>query len=721
MTSRRESNLRILGVLLFAAVIALALFSSALSSAPPPEPPPPTEIRLGVEDNGRQVQLREGEALVISLEANPSTGYGWEEDSGPGAMEAEPILVQTAEEFQAQQALVAPNAGAEEATPPILGAPETQMLHFQATAAGETTLKLVYRRPWEEDIAPAGEYSLEVEAIGPFTQPAPLPMTTESSTRSQPSIDLGDEPQLGLPSSFNWCGQGYCTPVRDQGICGSCWAFSTVGPLESNILYHDGMTRDLSEQYLLSCNTDGWDCIGGYFAHDYHEWKIPPGEPDAGAVYEADFPYVGQVVYCNPPHTHHEKIADWDFVGSPGGIPSVAAIKQAILDYGPVSVAVCSKPASAFNNYSGGIYEANECTAVNHAVVLVGWDDAQGTSGIWYLRNSWGPAWGEGGYMRIGYGINSVGYGANYVVYYPSCYDLETTVYPVGAGTIVADPSPSCDGGGYEPDTEVGLTANANPGWTFSRWGGDGLGASNPFTITMDSDKSIGAHFICEGCSLRTNAPLAMKNYEHQPSGWMTIFKENFEGAFPGPWDVFDNRSGYGEYFWGQRDCHPFEGRYSGWAVGAGTNGSSLFCGDDYPNNADSWMIYGPFSLEGATAADLQFKQWLDTELYDDRVCRGASTDGLDFEGWCASGYSVGWVDAALDLGDFLGEPEVWIAMVFDSDESINYAEGAYVDEVVLRKYVSPSGQPPPSEGTTPSSPHGVQLTEEPMMATRRR
>jgi hypothetical protein len=235
----------------------------------------------------------------------------------------------------------------------------------------------------------------------------------------------------------------------------------------------------------------------------------------------------------------------------------------------------------------------------------------------------------------------------------------------------------------------------------------------------MDSNKSIGAHFVCEGCSLRKNAPLGMKNYEHQPSGWMTIFTESFEGVFPGPWDVFDKVPGHGEYFWGQRDCHPFDGSYSGWAVGAGADGSSLSCGDDYPSYAQSWMVYGPFSLEGATAADLQFKQWLDTEIYHDGVCRLASTDGLNFEGWCSSGYSAGWIDAALDLGDSLGEPEVWIALVFESDDSVNYAEGAYVDELLLRKYVSPTGQPPPQEGAAPSSSHGAQLTEQPMTATR--
>jgi len=189
--------------------------------------------------------------------------------------------------------------------------------------------------------------------------------------------------------------------------------------LESNIKIQDGAVKDLSEQYLVSCNTDGWSCNGGWWAHDYHWNKIPPGESDVGAVYEADFPYVARDDPCGPPHTHHEKIDSWVYVGPEDGIPSVAAIKQAIYDHGPVSVAVCV--GSAFQNYSGGVFKTDEAAScpwdANHAVVLVGWDDNQGTNGVWYLRNSWGSSWGESGYMRIEYGISNVGYSANYIAY----------------------------------------------------------------------------------------------------------------------------------------------------------------------------------------------------------------------------------------------------------------------------------------------------------------
>ncbi|HUS71228.1 MAG TPA: C1 family peptidase [Anaerolineae bacterium] len=498
-------------ILILISMAALALASSALSSSPPAEPPPPTEIRLSAEDHGRAVQLREGEELVISLEANPSTGYAWQVDRGPLAAQSQSILVQTGAAFETAAAQGSTDVEPSTTAPPVLGAPEIQTLRFQAAQAGQTRLRLVYRRPWEADAPPAHEFSLSVEAVGPFTQPPPTPMVSAPQPTSPLSVDLGEAGPLGLPSAFNWCDQGACTPVRNQGGCGSCWAFSTVGPLESNMLIHGSLEKDLSEQYLLSCNTDGWNCRGGFFAHDYHEWKIPPGELDTGAVYEADFPYTaysGQVESCNAPHTHHEKIVDWEYVGGPGGVPPVANIKQAILDHGPVSVAICI--GSAFQSYPGGVFQINETCPdiVNHAVVLVGWDDSEG---VWHLRNSWGPYWGESGYMRIGYGISSVGYAANYVIYDPTCYDLDTKVYPVGAGTVVADPPPDCEGG-YAPTTVVKLTASDNAGWHFFAWGGDASGPENPIAITTDSPKSVAALFMCDGCTPRAHFPLVMKD-----------------------------------------------------------------------------------------------------------------------------------------------------------------------------------------------------------------
>jgi len=239
-------------------------------------------------------------------------------------------------------------------------------------------------------------------------------------------------PRLDLPSYFNWCDQGGCTPVKNQGACGSCWAFGTVGPLECNILIKDGVEVDLSEQWLVSCNQDGWGCNGGWWAHDYHEWKDDPCGDD-GAVLESNFPYTATDAPCNCPYQHDYWIDSWAFITSEDSIPPVDMIKQAIMDYGPVSVAVCVN--AAFQGYTGGIFSGPTCSDINHAVVLVGWDDSQGTNGVWFLRNSWGSGWGEDGYMRIEYGVCDVGYSACYV-YYPGTPTLRITL-PNGAPEII--------------------------------------------------------------------------------------------------------------------------------------------------------------------------------------------------------------------------------------------------------------------------------------------
>ncbi len=500
--NRLGKPLRIGSLILLVTVLALALSSSALSNSPPQQPPPPSEISLGAVDDGRQIELGEGQVLVVSLEGNPSTGYIWQVEE-----EAARILRQTGEiEFEPESNL--------------LGTPGTQTLRFKAVEAGQTTLKLVYRRPWEE-VEPARTFSVQVRGVGTFPPAESPTLTPTSETLTETTVLADVQSQLGLPSAFNWCDWGGCTTVRNQGSCGSCWAFSTVGPLESNIRIHDGFLKDLSEQYLVSCNTDGWGCDGGWFAHDYHWWKYGYNEPGPGAVYETDFGYQAWEVPCGLGHTHHEQVDSWAYVADSGSVPSVAAIKQAIYDYGPVSAAVCAGPS--WPGYLGGVFETDEtqwCNEyylgqdVNHAIVLVGWDDNQGTNGVWYVRNSWGPYWGESGYMRVKYGVSSVGYAAGYIVYASSeeCHRLSTTVSPTGSGTITSDPTANC-GNRYHPQPDVQLAATPEAGWHFTGWSGDASGSSDTTTITMDSDKSVSAHFMCDGCVPQAFLPLVMKDY----------------------------------------------------------------------------------------------------------------------------------------------------------------------------------------------------------------
>ncbi|MEW5994833.1 MAG: C1 family peptidase [Candidatus Zixiibacteriota bacterium] len=230
-----------------------------------------------------------------------------------------------------------------------------------------------------------------------------------------------------LPERFDWRDSVDLPPVKNQGGCGSCWAFGTVGPLECNIRIWDGETVDLSEQWLVSCNRNGWGCEGGWFAHDYHQWKTDACD-STGAVLEADYPYVAYDSPCSCPDPHPHRIKSWAFIGSQYSVPGVSLIKQAILDYGPVSVAVYVN--AAFQAYNGGVFDGCvEDGQINHAVVLVGWDDTQGPYGVWFMRNSWGPGWGEEGYMRIPYNCSQIGYAACYINYEGGvAFTADTTV-----------------------------------------------------------------------------------------------------------------------------------------------------------------------------------------------------------------------------------------------------------------------------------------------------
>lgn len=224
-----------------------------------------------------------------------------------------------------------------------------------------------------------------------------------------PAIYIGDALQntelntaMSLPAAYT----GYASSIKNQGSCGSCWAFSSIANMEAAIIKATGVEYDLSEQYLVSCNNYGWGCNGGLWANDM---LVNPG-----AMLESCFPYSATDEPCNTSCPYPYAISSWNFVTVQNEMPSTEAIKQAIYTYGCVSAAIFVE--TNFQAYTGGVM--NNCrrrtNRTNHAIILCGWDDAKGA---WLLKNSWGTGWGEDGYMWITYECNLVGYGANYMVY----------------------------------------------------------------------------------------------------------------------------------------------------------------------------------------------------------------------------------------------------------------------------------------------------------------
>lgn len=200
--------------------------------------------------------------------------------------------------------------------------------------------------------------------------------------------------------SFDWRNLNKVTPVRNQGSCGSCWDFATLGAYEGSNLIRNNVVADASEQHILNWGGAG-SCAGGWWANAFN-FLI-----SNGTATETTVPYTGTQNPYNPSVPKPYRAIAWGYVKPDGGIPTVAEMKLAMCKYGPLTVAVRVTPA--FQAYAGGVFNEQASGAINHGVTLIGWDDQKQA---WLIKNSWGTGWGDNGYMWIGYNSNSIGYGA---------------------------------------------------------------------------------------------------------------------------------------------------------------------------------------------------------------------------------------------------------------------------------------------------------------------
>jgi TolA-binding protein len=211
---------------------------------------------------------------------------------------------------------------------------------------------------------------------------------------------LGDNfADVCSPSADAFAWSDNLAPIRNQGSCGSCWAFAAVSTIETSNMLINGGQSDLAEQHALSCSNAG-TCYGGWYTTVY-DWL---GAGQDGLQTEQSLPYEGRDATCSTGGPTPYEIATWGWVDPIGIQPSVDDIKASMCKYGAITSAVAATPA--FIAYGGGVFDERSGSNINHAVVLVGWDDSKGA---WLLRNSWGTNWGEDGYMWIDYNSNSVG------------------------------------------------------------------------------------------------------------------------------------------------------------------------------------------------------------------------------------------------------------------------------------------------------------------------
>ena len=205
-----------------------------------------------------------------------------------------------------------------------------------------------------------------------------------------------------LPQSVNWVDQGAVTSVKNQGVCGSCWTFSSTGALEGAYFLKSGNLVNLSQQYILSCDTGGSGCSGGQMDQAF-AWVQSQG----GICAASDYPYTDA-------NTHTASQCRQECTPISGTAPTsktdveqTEASLMAAVAKQPVSIAI-EADQSSFQFYSGGVMTQPCGTQLDHGVLLVGYGSEEGQD-YWLVKNSWGTTYGEAGYIKIQRGKNQQG------------------------------------------------------------------------------------------------------------------------------------------------------------------------------------------------------------------------------------------------------------------------------------------------------------------------
>ncbi|KAM9174418.1 procathepsin L-like isoform 1-T1 [Mergus octosetaceus] len=223
--------------------------------------------------------------------------------------------------------------------------------------------------------------------------------------QEEPPLLFQASPALKTPAEVDWRAKGYVTPVKNQGHCGSCWAFSATGALEGLVFNRTGKLVVLSEQNLIDCSRKLGNngCRGGYMTRAFQYVR-----ENGGLNSEHIYPYLAtDTSSCR--YNPQDRAANCSAIRLVAE-GSEAALEQAVATVGPVSVAVDAS-GFFFHFYKSGVFSSMFCShQVNHGMLAVGYGTSQeGGKNVsyWILKNSWSEVWGEQGYIRLLKGANN--------------------------------------------------------------------------------------------------------------------------------------------------------------------------------------------------------------------------------------------------------------------------------------------------------------------------
>jgi C1A family cysteine protease len=478
---------------------------------------------------------------------------------------------------------------------------------------------------WGWEAGPTGVSSLppseRQKMLGLLPGPADFePRPGESVLQPLPARDL--------PVAWDWRTMGGTTPTKNQGNCGSCWAFAAVGALESVYKITNGTQMLFSEQQCVSCNEYGDGCSGGNMTSCYDLWE------SFGAVTQTCMPYYGN---DTAPCTQDECAVEARIDGTTFVAYGETSLKTALLT-APVAVTIYA--TNPMFNYHTGCY-AGPNGSTNHAVLLCGWDDTMCNGvGAWLIKNSWGAGWGYSGFGWIQFGTCSIGGGARLLNYEP--FPAARVAYAgqavVDGGNGALDPGETAPLSVTVTNFGTGNATNLNgilraltPGVTVSdssagfanlaSWA-SGSSVAPHFTVQLSPGLTAGTLLSFE-LEVTSDQASDVSTFTAFVSPVTTIYSNNFDTNSTG-W-THGATAGADDWRWGVP-----RGLANHWDPKLAASGTKVF-GNDlnesgsgwdglYENSASTWLQSPVINCTGQSGVHLLFKRWLTVErgLYDD-------------------------------------------------------------------------------------------------------